>query len=733
MDRRKMAGGVISAVVVASVGGFLIGRTITSPGEVAARTAAPEASLIFVPVEERVLSTDIVTRGTGRFGSPQKLTVASSALKTNPGLVAEFPLAGAELAEGQVAVSASGRPLFVLAGARPMSRDLGPGLTGEDVKQLEEALVRLGFPVGTVDDVYDDDTQLAVASWYEQAGFTAFAATPDQLAAIRQRESDLSTASIDALNAQDQASAASAALVAARAALAAAVKKVDNTSRAVDRAKTESVAANGLASTEVASKQGALDAMKSGGPAHPATTADIALAEAEVTTAEANVTSVKLTGDRAVTEAQTTLNRSPAALRAAKDAAVAANDAAAADIAVKQAVLDDLLADPTTTPTQIASATADVGTAKAAAETARITGEQSVANAQATLDGAQAALDSAVSQAQAANTSAQAELNVKKAQLASLKDLTPATAAETAAAERDLATAKASAETTRIAGVKAEEEAAAAADEARSQIGVEQAAVSAAEAAARNAVTAVDKRSGAEAIAEAAADLAKRQAGVQVPADEVVFVATTPVKVKELLVGTGDPVTGAIMTVTDAKVFVDGSLAVADAALVKPGMTVKITEPDLGIDTEGTVRSVATGPGTNGVDGFHVYFEVQVDQAPLTLPGASARLTIPVESSGGKVLTVPVSALTLAADNSSRVQKQVGTTTEFVTVKPGLSAKGFVAVTPTVGELKVGDMVVIGSNQPNPVDSLPVTSDSVTTDSTVASTNTADTSANTGV
>ena len=61
-----------------------------------------------------------------------------------------------------------------------------------------------------------------------------------------------------------------------------------------------------------------------------------------------------------------------------------------------------------------------------------------------------------------------------------------------------------------------------------------------------------------------------------------------------------------------------------------------------------------------------------------------------------EVLVVPVSALTLAADGSSRVQRSVDGQLEQVTVEPGLSAQGLVAVDVVDGELNPGDLVVIG-------------------------------------
>ncbi len=125
-------------------------------------------------------------------------------------------------------------------------------------------------------------------------------------------------------------------------------------------------------------------------------------------------------------------------------------------------------------------------------------------------------------------------------------------------------------------------------------------------------------------------------------------------------------------------------------------MKAVIDEPDLGIDETGVVSQVAEQPGTNDVDGFHVYFEVTVDGAPPALVGASVRITVPVESTEGPVLSVPVSAVSLAADGSSRVQRSTDAGLEFVTVEPGLSAGGFVQVTPTDGTLEPGDLVVVG-------------------------------------
>src|SRR3712207_7324688 len=45
----------------------------------------------------------------------------------------------ARVGEGAVVMSVAGRPVFVLRGAQPSHRDIGPGSKGPDVRQLEAA------------------------------------------------------------------------------------------------------------------------------------------------------------------------------------------------------------------------------------------------------------------------------------------------------------------------------------------------------------------------------------------------------------------------------------------------------------------------------------------------------------------------------------------------------------------------------------------------------------------
>jgi hypothetical protein len=533
-----MATIVVVAVIASAVAGWVAGSRIRSPAEIAAQTAAPAASPILVPAELRTVSTDVVTRGTGRFGTPQTLTTSPSALKPSTSIVTNVPAPGAEITEGGVVMIATGRPVFLLAGDRLGVRDLGPGLQGADVRQLEEALVRLGFDPGPADGTYDDATETAVARWYEAAGYAPFRTTEEQLATIRSRESDLATARVDLANAEDSAATVDGDLAAARA------------------------------------------------------------AHADAVTAQA---------------------ASPSAVAAAQAAATADDVAAQVDVTAKSAALDEVLADPDATPGAVAVARAELASAQATAESVRLAGQRSVADANA----AAAEADNAVT----------------------------ATAAAVSAAEQRVA----------IAG-----------------------SVSRAQGAATD-------------LAAQEADLAQRKAGVQVPADEVVFAPRVPLRVSELVVAPGDKLEGPVVKATDAVVAIDGGLPLADASLVHAGMRVTIDEPDLGIAATGTISQVAQTPGTNGVDGFHIWFEIVVDGSPPNLVGVAVRLTVAVESSRGQVLAVPTSAVSLAADGSSRVQRDDGHGgVTSVEVRPGLSAAGYVEVTPVQGTLGPGDLVVVG-------------------------------------
>jgi peptidoglycan hydrolase-like protein with peptidoglycan-binding domain len=191
MRRRTLAFVVLGAVVLSSLVTWFASSTIRSPSEIAAQAAPPVPAPILAPVEQRVLATKIVSRGTGHYGSTRTISLTASALKNGASVVTTLPQPGARLAEGDVLLTVSGRPTFLLDGAQPTYRDLGPGMSGKDVRQLENALRRLGLRPGSVDGYYDYATARAVTALYRKHGFDPVVATTEQLAAVQPRESTL--------------------------------------------------------------------------------------------------------------------------------------------------------------------------------------------------------------------------------------------------------------------------------------------------------------------------------------------------------------------------------------------------------------------------------------------------------------------------------------------------------------------------------------------------------------
>jgi hypothetical protein len=576
--RTIVLSGVLAFAAVVSFGGWVASSRIESPADVAARTAPPIPSPILVPVEERVLSANVVTRGTARFGLPQPISMVPSSLKAGAGLIATLPVPNTQFKEGEVMLTASGRPLFILQGELPVYRDLSPGISGDDVRQLKRALQRLGFDPGAINGIYDRQTAAAVAEWYRAKGWEPFRPTLNQLASVRALEHSWADASKQKLT---TAAAAAAAVLAVESARAAAERN------------------NKAAAAELATRRAEWRKLMA--------------------------TQKKIT---------------PLATETARVMAEYNNRAAAAELQAQIASRAMIALDPRQPETARNAAEAKFELVRAAARRTQLEGEASV----------QVAEDSV-------------RLAAEQLELAA----------------EQLRLAEAAVTSVRLEGEMA----------VRSAVDALQ-------------IAEFDARLAAERAYPLAADLASAQKklGVQVPADEIVFIPALPARLSEIMVRVGAPATGTVMSVTDYQLVVDSSLPLDAAQLVKPGMPVAIDEQALGVKATGVVEWVANTPGTHGVDGYHIYFKVFVDETSTRLDGFSLRLTIPVKSTGKAVTAVPISALSLAADGTSRVQVKSNGALESVIVEPGLSADGYVEVTPVDRTLAAGQLVVVGYKNP---------------------------------
>ncbi|CAM5324866.1 peptidoglycan-binding protein [Streptomyces narbonensis] len=192
---RLWIGGLVVGAVVLTAAGAFAGTVIKSPAQVAADAAAPPADVLTAPVERRVLHETVVLRGTVTAGQTVQVAPVVSGGEGGTPVVTKVPFAvGAAVRPGQVLLEISGRPLFVLPGRLPVYRDLKPGATGDDVAQLQAALVGLGFGRGgDPEGTYGEGTKAAVEGFYLAAGYDPRPAVDDDGAGV-----DTATAAVTA-------------------------------------------------------------------------------------------------------------------------------------------------------------------------------------------------------------------------------------------------------------------------------------------------------------------------------------------------------------------------------------------------------------------------------------------------------------------------------------------------------------------------------------------------------
>lgn len=193
--------------------------------------------------------------------------------------------------------------------------------------------------------------------------------------------------------------------------------------------------------------------------------------------------------------------------------------------------------------------------------------------------------------------------------------------------------------------------------------------------------------------AQEAANEAEFNAGTPLPVSEVVYVKTLPRRVDDVKVERGGTVSGVVMSASGASLVVTVKVDAETAQRLKAGMAATL---DLGdsVSVAGKVRRVAKNG--NQYDVVVAPNALTASQLAL-LRDANVRVTIPIKSTSGKVLAVPVAALSSGSDGASRVEVLRNGKVELIPVTVGLTADGFAQVTPK-GDSKLsdGDQVVVG-------------------------------------
>ncbi|MCA0250779.1 MAG: hypothetical protein LCH76_00530 [Actinobacteria bacterium] len=194
---------------------------------------------------------------------------------------------------------------------------------------------------------------------------------------------------------------------------------------------------------------------------------------------------------------------------------------------------------------------------------------------------------------------------------------------------------------------------------------------------------------------------AKKAALPFLPAAEVLYLTELPRRVDQVLIERGGVISGPVMSVSGATVELSGSAANSDAKLLTIGDEAFFELPD-GTEHRAVISKIEPDPGGGRATITFAPDPLETEMIQ-QIQGSNVRVKVAVGATEGKVLSVPFAALTAGPGGESRVEVVEGdprdenATTRLVVVTPGLAAGGYVEVTPTEGQLKEGDLVVVGA------------------------------------
>lgn len=233
--------------------------------------------------------------------------------------------------------------------------------------------------------------------------------------------------------------------------------------------------------------------------------------------------------------------------------------------------------------------------------------------------------------------------------------------------------------------------------------------------------------------AQAALVSAQEAALPTLPSSEVLFLAGLPRRVDDVSVKRGDVLSGSPMSVSGATLTISGTVSQQDAELLSEGakavfsapngdalsaIVKKIEAPNSGGKSGGAGES--GGSGDSGSEGGGSDNQTgssnqdsgryTVTMAPSDLSSeniealrdANVRVKIPVASTKGDVMAVPIAALSAGSGGENRVELMVDpksgpdAVTENIVVKVGLAADGFVEISSEDPRIKKGAKVVVG-------------------------------------
>ncbi|QIK62459.1 hypothetical protein G7068_03955 [Leucobacter viscericola] len=236
-----------------------------------------------------------------------------------------------------------------------------------------------------------------------------------------------------------------------------------------------------------------------------------------------------------------------------------------------------------------------------------------------------------------------------------------------------------------------------------------------------------------DALGDAQSTLVTAQEAVMptLPSSEVLFLTGLPRRVDDVSVNRGDVLSGSPMSVSGATLTISGTVSQQDAELLTDGAKAFFSAPN-GDELTATVKKIqapksggksgdsggskgsegqSSGSGGSGSGGnSQDSSRYTVTMAPSELSSeeiealrdTNVRVKIPVASTKGEVMAVPLAALSAGSGGEDRIELMIDpksgpdAVTENVVVKVGLAADGFVEITSDDPRVKKGAKVVVG-------------------------------------
>jgi hypothetical protein len=177
------------------------------------------------------------------------------------------------------------------------------------------------------------------------------------------------------------------------------------------------------------------------------------------------------------------------------------------------------------------------------------------------------------------------------------------------------------------------------------------------------------------------------------PMSEVAYVPTLPRRLDRFRARVGALLPKTPVQLSGTRLVLRVDLTTADVRLLRAGMRAVVDLPGGRTVTGrlGAVRRTTAGGDTT------VLLPSLDETAQRSLQGADVRVTVPLRSTSGKALLVPLAALSTDARGVVRVERVAKDgATRTITVHVGLSAGGYAEVRPQSGKLSAGDRVVVG-------------------------------------